>query len=158
LNGPDHLHLAVDFRRARRLTAAMHRNKTGLYAHLMLNVADQNSKIHPDMEYRFHRQLSHEAGRRDCTMLAIGGMPDHVHLLFEFPTSLALLDLIKHLKTSSSQFANTELQMGGFHWDGPFGVSTVSPWEKRKLIAYIQDQKQHHAEGTTKAQLEFPRG
>lgn len=139
------------------ITAAMQRNKIGLYGHLILNVADQKSKILADMEYRFHRQLSHEAGRRDCTVLAVGGVPDHVHLLFEFPASLCLLDLVKHLKTSSTQFANTELQLGGFQWDGPFGLSTVSPWEKRKLAAYIEEQKQHHANGTTKAQLEFPR-
>ena len=35
---------------------------------------------------------------------AVGGMPDHIHMLVELPANIAVADFVRDLKTSTSKF------------------------------------------------------
>jgi putative transposase len=53
------------------------------------------------------------------------------------------------VKGASSRFVNTELRPGEFFkWQGSYAAFGVSPRDKKMVINYILNQKQHHAEGT----------
>jgi putative transposase len=50
-------------------------------------------------------------------MLAINGMPDHVHLLFGFRPTQSLSDLMQDVKGSSSKWINEKrFVQGKFSW------------------------------------------
>jgi len=84
-----------------------------------------------------------------CDILAIGGMEDHVHLLVKLSLTRSCSDLMKHVKGGSSRFVSKELKQGEwFQWQGSCGAFSVSRRHVPKVISYIQNQEQHHRQGT----------
>jgi REP element-mobilizing transposase RayT len=72
---------------------------------------------------------------------------DHVHVLTRFHTTIAVADLVQHLKGSSSHLVTHELQVGKFFkWQGSYGAFTVAKSDVPRVKAYILDQKRHHAQ------------
>ena len=84
----------------------------------------------------------------NCPVIAIGGMPDHIHLLVSLSNTVTVADLMEKVKGGSSRFASNSLAPDGwFKWQGSYGAFSVSSHEKRKVVHYIENQKRHHAEG-----------
>ena len=110
---------------------------------------DRLPLVEPDMERGLYRYIGKVCQNDGCDVLAIGGMPDHVHLLVRFGSTISLSDLMRHVKGGSSRFASETLHPGEwFRWQASYGVFCVEPKNRDKLIAYIANQKQHHAAGT----------
>ena len=76
-------------------------------------------------------------------------MPDHVHLLVKTPTRLAPARLMQQVKGVSSHFTHDRLaECEGFFWQEGYGVFSVGRNQRQAVIAYIANQKQHHAANT----------
>ena len=85
-----------------------------------------------------------------CEVLAIGGMPDHIHLLINLSPTTMLSAVLKRVKGSSSHFVSQELLHGDwFAWQEHYAALAVEPDRVEQVIAYIATQKQHHTDGTT---------
>jgi len=95
-----------------------------------------------------------EAEALQCRVLAINGMPDHVHLLVRAPATLRPMDLMRQVKGVSSRFASDTLGLAGFAWQEGYGVFSVSRTHVARVCGYIQGQKAHHKDGTTWPSLE----
>ena len=88
-------------------------------------------------------------------MLAIGGTENHIHILVLFPATIRLCDLMRDLKAGSSHLMLTTLKPDTwFDWQNGYAAIAVSPAHRKRIISYIQNQKQHHAEGTIDELLE----
>jgi putative transposase len=88
-------------------------------------------------------------------VLAIGGMPDHIHLVVKFPTTCSVAELMKQVKGVSSAFANDLNQRKiRFRWQEGYGVFSISRSHVKAVIQYVLNQKQHHAEGSVHADRE----
>jgi len=102
--------------------------------------------ITPEIERRLHRNIESEAREMGCTVLALNGMPDHVHLVTSFPTTITIADLVKQVKGVSSHFVNETLKPASqFKWQGSYGAFTVSRWDLERVIEYVKHQKEHHS-------------
>ncbi len=105
--------------------------------------------ITPDIERRLYREIESEAVKMRCIVLAVNGIEDHVHAVLIIPTILTIADLVKQIKGASSHFVNEVLRPEmPFKWQGSYGVFTVSRWDVDKIVAYVKNQKQHHADTT----------
>lgn len=127
----------------------MRRNKLALFLHLVWCTWDRQPWVTPMIERRVYRNIESEAQGLGCTVLALNGMPDHVHLLVSFPTTLTIADLVKQVKGVSSHFINETLQFAAqpgtaFKWQGSYGAFTVSRWDVEKIMNYVKRQKEHH--------------
>ncbi|MGH2523404.1 MAG: IS200/IS605 family transposase [Anaerolineales bacterium] len=123
----------------------MRRNKLALYLHLVWATWDRLPLVTPEIERRLYRNIESEAQQMSCTVLALNGMPDHIHLLVSFPTTLAIADLVKQVKGVSSHFVNETLKPETqFKWQGSYGAFTVSRWDLEKIVGYVKRQKEHH--------------
>jgi putative transposase len=126
----------------------MWRNKLALYLHLIWATWDRLPLITPNIERRLHRNIESEAQKQGCTVLALNGTEDHVHLLVSFQATITIADLVKQVKGVSSHFVNETLQPAAqFKWQGSYGAFTVSRWDVDKTIEYIKRQKEHHTSG-----------
>nr|WP_320076505.1 transposase [Planktothrix agardhii] len=86
-----------------------------------------------------------ECKKLECTVIAVGGIEDHVHLLIGFPTTLAVAEIIKQIKGSSSHFVTHQLKPGDFFkWQGSYGAFTVSHDAIDSVANYIRNQAVHH--------------
>ena len=82
-------------------------------------------------------------------------MENHVHLLVEVYSTIAVADLIKELKGSSSHLITHELAPDEFFkWQGSYGAISVNPEEISVVEDYIHNQKQHHRENKLKFEWE----
>jgi len=85
--------------------------------------------------------VSREKGK----LLAIGGMPDHVHLLISASPGRGMSDLMRVLKTNSSKWVHETLpQHRGFAWQDGYGAFSVSASQLEVVRRYIRNQEKHH--------------
>ena len=124
----------------------MRKNKLDLYLHLIWATWDRQPLISPEIERPLHRIIESEALSLGCKVLALNGVPDHIHLAIKLPTTLPIADLMKQVKGVSSNFANEVLLPDkSFKWQSNYGAFTVSRWDVEKIVAYIRHQKEHHS-------------
>jgi REP element-mobilizing transposase RayT len=82
-------------------------------------------------------------------LLAINGMPDHVHLLFGLRPAQSLSDLMKDIKGSSSKWINEKrFVRGKFSWQEGYGAFSYSKAELPNVLSYIDNQQIHHRKKT----------
>jgi len=123
----------------------MRRNKLALFVHLVWATWDRLPLITPDIERRLYRNIESEAQKQGCTVLALNGTEDHVHLLVMIPPTITIADLLKQVKGVSSHFVNEILQPPTqFKWQGSYGAFTVSRWDVHQIKEYVIRQKEHH--------------
>ena len=90
-------------------------------------------------------------------MLAINGMPDHIHFLIGMKPSCCLSDLVREIKKSSNEFiTEKKFSKFKFNWQEGFGAFSYSHSHVDSVIKYILNQKIHHKKRTFKAEyLDF---
>jgi len=82
-------------------------------------------------------------------LLAINGMPDHIHILFGLRPSQSISDLMQDVKGSSSKWINDKkLIQGKFSWQEGYGAFSYSKSEVPTIIQYIINQTNHHKRKT----------
>ena len=79
-------------------------------------------------------------------VFAIGGVEDHVHILFGMNPTIALSDLVRDIKASSSKFINEgNFVRGKFYWQEGFGAFSYSRSQIDAVAKYILNQEEHHS-------------
>lgn len=101
----------------------------------------------PDIELRLHGMLRKEAEKFHAPLFYVNGMPDHVHVLASIRPALSPTQFVQQLKGSSSHFVTHQLDRG-FEWQDDYAVFSVSEDDVPRIIEYIKNQKQHHADDT----------
>jgi putative transposase len=83
----------------------------------------------------------------ECQPIKIGGMEDHIHILFALSKNIAFSELIGRLKGSSSKRLK-ERGINGFSWQNGYGAFSVSESNVDAVTAYISNQAEHHRKFT----------
>jgi len=84
--------------------------------------------------------------KKQQKLLAIGGVEDHIHLMFGLRPNLALSDLIRDVKANSSAFINEKrFVRGRFNWQEGFGAFSYSRSQVDIVVKYVLNQEKHHA-------------
>jgi putative transposase len=79
------------------------------------------------------------------TLLEIGGMPDHVHLLVKLNPTKSVSEMLNRIKAKSSKWVNEEnTRSRSFGWKDGYGAFSVSESQVESIRRYIQDQEKHH--------------
>jgi REP element-mobilizing transposase RayT len=92
--------------------------------------------------YKYMTGIVSQQGHK---LLAIGGMPDHVHVLVSMNPSQAPSDLMFHIKRSSSLWINEKrLVAGKFAWQEGFGAFSYGKSQIPDVATYIETQEEHH--------------
>jgi REP element-mobilizing transposase RayT len=87
-------------------------------------------------------------------LLAIGGMPDHVHLLAKLKTDVAVSTMVQKIKAKSSKRMNERaISQERFEWQAGYGVFSVSESLTDKVRRYIRNQEEHHAQVSFRDEL-----
>jgi REP element-mobilizing transposase RayT len=102
--------------------------------------------IEESLERDLFRYIVTVCQEKGCEVLALGCMPDHIHLLLQLSNTVSLSELMQHVKGGSSRLLTEKRE--NFVWQGGYGAFSVSPHHKEKVIEYILNQKKHHAEQT----------
>ncbi len=113
----------------------MLKNKLCVAVHFVWATWDRQPLVTEDIERDLFRYLETVCHDDRCEVLAVGGMPDHVHLLALLSNTITLADLMKHVKGGSSRFVTGTLRPGvWFAWQGSYGAFSVSRRDLGKVI------------------------
>lgn len=76
-------------------------------------------------------------------------MPDHIHLLVGLRTTQSISDLMQDVKGDSSKWINQNKFLNQkFEWQEGYGAFSYSVSQLPDVIAYIQNQEEHHKKRT----------
>jgi REP element-mobilizing transposase RayT len=100
-----------------------------------------------DLQSELHAYLTATLRGLGCEPLRVGGVTDHVHLLTGLSRKMALAELIKNVKTSSTRMLKDKGHRH-FGWQSGYGAFSVSQSAKESVIAYIANQEFHHRKMT----------
>ena len=113
------------------------------YAHLVFSTKDRRDQIHGEIETKLYSYLGGIARDLKAPLLAINGMPDHLHLLIRVHKNLADAEFMKQLKGSSSKWMSEQGERG-FQWQAGYGWFSVGPKDLEVAKGYLAKQKEHH--------------
>lgn len=109
-------------------------------------VAGRASLIHSDWKEELFKYIAGIFRNQEQKLLAIGGIADHIHILFGLRPSSALSDLIRDVKANSSAFVNeNRFVRGKFAWQEGFGAFSYSRSQIDAVSKYVLNQERHHA-------------
>ena len=118
---------------------------TQIYIHVVFAVKGRQSLIRNEFKETLYKYISGIIRNEDQKLIAINGMPDHIHLLMGMKPDFALSDLVRDIKASSSKFINEHrLVRGRFQWQEGFGAFSYGQSQLDRVVAYIRDQEKHH--------------
>jgi len=88
---------------------------------------------------------------------AIGGMPDHIHLLIQWRTDDAVANLLRNIKSRSTAWMHRTLpDMATFAWQEGYSVFSVSKSAEPDVKNYVERQADHHKQRDFKEELLTP--
>jgi len=101
------------------------------------------------VDEELHSYLGGICKEMECPPIKIGGYTDHIHILCMLSKKVALMNLLEEVKSHSSKWMKTKgRELNIFYWQNGYGAFSVNPSEIDKVIAYIENQKEHHRKKT----------
>jgi REP-associated tyrosine transposase len=131
--------------------------KVVVFLHLVWGTWDRLPLLAGEIESAVYRSFEAKCVELRVALVAVGGVEDHVHLLVQLPATLAIADLVKHLKGASSHLITQRVRPGEFFkWQGAYAAFSIGPDDTAPVRDYILRQKEHHAANRLIPRWELP--
>ena len=119
---------------------------TQIYIQVVFAVSGRANLLLPAYKEEINKYITGIVSGQGQKLIAINGMPDHVHLLVGLRPDMALSALIREVKAGSSKFINGKRWVRGrFCWQEGFGAFSYAHSQLGAVVKYIQNQEQHHS-------------
>ena len=130
-----------------------------IYIQVVFAVKGRASLVSKSWEEELYKFVSGIVTNKGQKLLAINGMPDHIHIFIAMKPTCCLSDLVREIKKASNVYINEKkLCPSKFQWQQGFGAFSYSQSSVRNVISYILKQKEHHKKKTFKEEyIEFLR-
>jgi len=116
-----------------------------IYIQTVFAVSARQSLIKPEFKSDLHKYIAGIVRNQGQKPISINGMPDHVHILIGLKPAMALADLVREIKSDSSNFVNEKkFVRGRFSWQEGYGAFSYGHSQLDAVIRYIQNQEKHH--------------
>jgi len=124
---------------------------TQIYIQIVFAVQGRANLISKNNREELHKYITGIVKKREQKMLSIFCMPDHTHLLVGIKPSVSISDLVRDIKSGSSNFINEQKWIqGNFNWQEGFGAFSYSRSQIDTVAKYILNQEEHHKKKTFK--------
>lgn len=115
------------------------------YYHLVWATKHREAVILPAFEVVIYEAICEKAQAMKCTVLAVNGVSDHVHVAIAIAPHIAVSTCIGNLKGASSRAVNSSFDRElRFHWQDGYGAMTFGEKALPDVIEYIRHQKERH--------------
>jgi REP element-mobilizing transposase RayT len=118
---------------------------TQIHLQFVFAVKYRNGLIHESFKEELYQYISGIIKANNHKLLAINGMPDHLHIFIGMRPSQSISDLLQDIKGSSSKWINEKKFLKvKFEWQEGYGAFSYSKSHVNDVINYIQNQENHH--------------
>ena len=117
--------------------------------HLVFSTKNRERTLTPEIQTELHSYLAGTLDNIKCPSLQVGGVQDHVHLLFGLSRTHTIAEVVETVKTSSSRWIKSKgSELVAFHWQSGYGAFSVSQSDADVVVTYIRNQAKHHQQMT----------
>ena len=124
------------------------------YCHLVWATTRREAMITPSVERALYDYIYQKCREKKVFVYALGGMPDHVHLVCSIPAKMSVSDFVQLIKGGSSYYGSHHRQDDSLRWQRGYAYLTFAKHDLDAVTSYVRSQKKHHAEGKLWASLE----
>jgi putative transposase len=118
---------------------------TKCYFQLVFAVKNRDALVKREWKDNLEKYITGIIQNHHHKLLAIGAMPDHIHILLGYNLNHLIPDLVEEIKTSSNAWIKRErLSKYYFAWQQGYGAFTYSHNQIDGLVKYILTQEEHH--------------
>jgi REP element-mobilizing transposase RayT len=125
-----------------------------VYLHVVFSTKHREPIMADEWREELFHVLGGTANNLGCQSLIVGGVADHVHLLFTLGRTITIAEAVGKIKSTSSLWMNqTRGLPGAFQWQGGYGAFSVSQSNVEAVREYIRKQPEHHAKQSFQDEL-----
>lgn len=122
-----------------------------IYVQIVFAVKVRQNLISKKWKDEIYKYITGIITNQKQKLIAINGMPDHIHILVGIKPNISLSDLVRDIKSNSSKFINEQKWINGkFEWQTGFGAFSYGHSQLTPVIKYIENQEEHHKTKTFK--------
>ena len=115
------------------------------FIHLIFRTKERRPLLTDDIRDEMHGYLGGVLRNWESPSIIIGGVEDHVHILFLVSKNHALAKIVEEVKSGSSKWIKTKsTKLINFYWQNGCGAFSVSQSNVKSVRQYIQKRKEHH--------------
>ncbi len=119
----------------------MPQSLTKLYAHLIFSTKNRQPFLDDEIRERGHAYLATVFRDLGSPYVVVGGVADHVHILFDMGKVRAPAKFVEQAKRESSKFIKT---LGNaykdFYWQRGYRMFSVGPTRREDVEKYVRNQ------------------
>ena len=116
-----------------------------ILVHVVFTTKNREPFLFDEFRDELHAYIGGIIENQKGVLLKAGSVADHIHLLVGHPRTCSPSDLIQEVKTSSSKWLKTKTpNLAQFHWQGGYGMFSISPSHRPSVENYIGNQAEHH--------------
>ncbi len=118
---------------------------TEIHIQFVFAVKHRDGLIHSSFKNELYQYIAGIIKNHNHKLLAINGMPDHIHILIGMRPTQSIADLLQDIKGNSSKWINEKKFLKvRFEWQEGYGAFSYSKSQINKVIDYIKNQEKHH--------------
>lgn len=121
----------------------MPQSLANIIVHLVFSTKNRQRLITSNLREELHSYLGGILKNIGCQPLTVGGVEDHVHLLFALSRTTTLAEITEKLKTSSAKWAKEKNVL--LVWQSGYAAFSVGNRDIDNAIAYVRNQEAHHS-------------
>jgi putative transposase len=125
-----------------------------IYIHAIFSTKHRLAFLEKSWREELFHVLGGEANQIGCQSMIVGGVEDHVHILFQLKRTISVAEAIGVIKSTSSSWINENRRTPThFEWQGGYGAFSVSQSNVEAVKNYILRQPEHYAKQTFQDEL-----
>ena len=123
----------------------MAHSHSSILIHAVFSTKGRSHFIEDDILDPLIHYMRSVSQKMNIPIIRANGYHDHLHIFFILLRSISIGDYIKELKRVSSIWIKRQKpHLSHFAWQQGYSVFSVSYSMREKVIAYIDNQREHH--------------
>jgi REP element-mobilizing transposase RayT len=116
-----------------------------LYVHLVFSTKSRERWTTAELRERLFPYMTSILDNHGVSLLAVGGVEDHVHLLLSLGRNHTVAEAARLVKCNSSKWIHETFgDLSHFSWQTGYGAFSVSHSQVQAVRRYIENQEEHH--------------
>lgn len=116
------------------------------YLHLVFSTKGRTDTLPKRHLAEVHAYMAGILKQNKCPALCVGGTSNHIHILFCLDRTKNLSDVVRTVKSCTSQWINERMAspFSHFCWQDGYGAFSISQSHVAAVTQYIKCQEEHH--------------
>jgi len=124
---------------------------SNVLVHVVFSTKERRDLIPPELQRKLWRYMDGIGVNCRFPVLAVGGMPNHAHILIALPSDVSVAKAVQTFKANSSRWIGEHGIK--FAWQEGYGAFSVSASNLAAVRNYIKHQPEHHARRSFEQEL-----